>query len=510
LHVRSTAPCTNRSPPAAAPISVFGAMVGLRSVFVAAGVAGAAARAPTACSSADSVGVCGATSALSSPPSLLQRKSDLQQRGAHIALSDNAVGECCNAFSEWPHVDHDVTCDGCMALVETHPYGGRCDRYCESFGHVCVSAAEELDESCQVKYTARCNEPIVRTSDMLCKCRLPADQCPGVPGPIIAPPPPTWGLKRIEVRGRQLLVEGQPMHLKGMAWNPVRKGDRHPSGLDFPAFVDRDVELFAQAGVNAVRTYEAILDLDVLDKLWSRGIWVINGVYSFGGLAPSTVIDKINRVKHHPALLMWSVGNEWNYNGLYTGMPFWDSVGRLQEVAAIIKRHDQEHPVACVYGELGNLREADQHMPDVDVWGVNSYRGISFGDLFDAYGAISPKPLFLGEYGADAFNALVGHEDQGAQAKALGELTKEIVAHSSVRPGGVCIGGFVFELADEWWKDDEGSAWTHDIGGTAPGAGPYPDMVFNEEWWGLVDIDRRPRLALDALREVGIPIAAIK
>jgi len=143
-------------------------------------------------------------------------------------------------------------------------------------------------------------------------------------------------------------------------------------------------------------------------------------------------------------------------------------------------------------------------MPSVDVRGLNVCRGISFGILFDSYTATSSKPFFLGEYGADAFIAKNWPEDQESQAVATKALTQEIVDHSSVK-GGVCLGGFVFELADEWWKDDSGSAWEHDKGGHAPGSGPYPDMLFNDEWWGLVDIDHNPLRALFALGEVAIP-----
>ena len=93
-----------------------------------------------------------------------------------------------------------------MALVLTAPYGGRCDRYCESFGHVCVGAAEEKDDNCEVAYTKPCNEAIPDTSDMLCKCVKPnaPPSCP-VPPPTTATtttgqPTPTPG-RRIQVVG---------------------------------------------------------------------------------------------------------------------------------------------------------------------------------------------------------------------------------------------------------------------------------------------------------------------
>jgi len=85
-------------------------------------------------------------------------------------------------------VDDGVTCDSCAALVLTAPYGGKCDTYCRSFGQVCVAAAEEVDDNCEVKYTAPCGAEVQGTSDMLCKCQTPASadfalSGRGVPGP---------------------------------------------------------------------------------------------------------------------------------------------------------------------------------------------------------------------------------------------------------------------------------------------------------------------------------------
>merc|ERR1719343_1763055 len=100
--------------------------------------------------------------------------------------------------------------------------------------------------------------------------------------------------------------------------------------------------------------------------------------------------------------------------------------------------------------------ETIQALPGVDLWGINKYSGLTFGNLFPAWASLSQKPMFLGEFGADAYNAKTRQVDEASQAKATSLLTQQIVEASAVR-GGVCVGGLIFELSDEWWKDGQGN-----------------------------------------------------
>ncbi len=303
------------------------------------------------------------------------------------------------------------------------------------------------------------------------------------------------------VDGRRLVVDGVAIQLRGVCWNPVPLGGTHPESLDFPGFAATDIPLMRAAGVNVVRTYEPILDLEVLDALHEAGIKVLMTVYAYGGNDPSSAVSTVNAVKDHPAVFMWLVGNEWNYNGLYVDLSFEESLSRVAEAAQLVKAADPGHLVATVYGELP-ASATIASLSAIDVWGINSYRGISFGDLFSSWESLSGLPMFIAEYGADAYDAREGGaENLSAQAEATAALAGELETNAA-RSGGVASGGTIFEWADEWWKDGAGDPSVHDVGGIAPGGGPYPDATFNEEWWGLLTLDRQPRPAYDELRAV--------
>jgi len=324
----------------------------------------------------------------------------------------------------------------------------------------------------------------------------------------------------VMIEGRKLLVNGVPLFLKGVNWNPIAVGRTHPEDLDYLRYVVQDGDLMREAGINAVRTYECICDLEVLDALYERGIFVLNTIFANAAEPLSDVAPKVNAVKDHPAVLMWVVGNEWNYNGCYENLTHSECLDYIEKAARIAKSLDSKHPVASIYGRLPQP-ETLEKLAVIDVWGINYYNGLHFeaelkdvywktelngtGSLFKEWAKLSDLPMFIGEYGADAWDTRYDRVDYDSQALAVQTLTEELNNNTSL-DGGVAIGGFIFELADEWWKDWTGTPYTQESTGFDWGGGPYPDFRFNEEWWGLVDVERRRRKAYYAYKDIPRPV----
>ena len=293
------------------------------------------------------------------------------------------------------------------------------------------------------------------------------------------------------------MVDNKIFYMKGVNWNPVPKGRSHPPrDEDFLKYAKIDAPLMKEAGINIIRTYSSVTSKEVLQIFVDHGIRVINPINPLKSYHEIKHI--VESLKEHDGIFMWSLGNEWNYNNCYSNIGFDSCAQKVRDASNTIRSLDSYHPITTIYGEMPKEWLIDS-MPNVDAWGLNVYSGKSFGDRFDRWSSLSNKPMYFGEYGADAYNTKIHREDEDSQAKATTELIEEIKKHST-RNGGPCFGGIIFEWADEWWKAS-GSNWVQDAGGVAPGGGPYPDYTFNEEYWGLVTIDRKPRKAYYAFKE---------
>jgi hypothetical protein len=129
---------------------------------------------------------------------------------------------------------------------------------------------------------------------------------------------------------------------------------------------------------------------------------------------------------------------------------------------------------------------------NIDLWGMNVYRWDNPETIYKEWQVISNKPMYLSEAGADSFmstakNGYEQGENQQAQADANANILDDVFANTNIGSGVT-----LFSFLDGWWK--AGNPNQQDIGGIAPNSTGVPyDGVTNEEYWGIVDIERNKK-----------------
>lgn len=333
--------------------------------------------------------------------------------------------------------------------------------------------------------------------------------------------------------GWKLMVNDEGLFINGMNWDysPIGSTYTYDFWAKSPEFIkkalDYEMQLLKDIGVNAIRVYTGI------PQKWITYIYENYGIYtmlnhSFGryGLsidgqwsantdyADQKVRDLLIRevkqlaedYKNTPGLLLYLLGNENNYGLFWEGaetenIPVEGSGSDMRaramyqlfnEAVLAIKAIDGNHPVAICNGDLQFLEIIADEVPDADIFGTNVYRGISFTDLFDRVKQVYGKPVLLTEFGSDAFNALTGQEDEGAQAYYVWGNWKEIYANAAgMQKAGNVIGGFTFQFSDGWWKYDQNKNLdVHDDHASWSNGGYRFDYKegrnnMNEEWFGV-------------------------
>jgi hypothetical protein len=160
------------------------------------------------------------------------------------------------------------------------------------------------------------------------------------------------------------------------------------------------------------------------------------------------------------------------------------------------------HPVATAHGELPDSL-ALASCPALEIWGMNVYRGDKPATIFYEWAEISGKPMYLSEAGADSYMTIAqdGYEqgvNEKAQADAVSNILVEVFANQEI-----CSGVALFAFMDELWK--AGNNDSYDSGGWAPNSFGVPyDGAPNEEYWGILDIDRNKKEAFNVVKEIYI------
>jgi hypothetical protein len=304
----------------------------------------------------------------------------------------------------------------------------------------------------------------------------------------------------IMISGRKLMVNDNPYLIKGICYKPVPKGS---DKADFST-ISRDIELMVEAGINTIRVYSPIKEKVVLDEIHRAGLKIIIGFgYNQGGyydILSGSFIDYVNTYKTHPAILLWELGNEYNYHPEWFEGNIENWYKAMNNAAALIHDTDPTHPVTTAHGELPDSL-ALAMCPHVDIWGMNVYRWDNPGTLFDEWEAISNKPMYLSEAGADSYMTIsVDGYEQGDNEQVQADANRNILTAIFDRTD-ICSGVTLFAFSDEWWK--AGNNDTQEPGGWAPKSSGVPyDGTANEEYWGIVDINRNKKMTYEVVRQI--------
>lgn len=243
------------------------------------------------------------------------------------------------------------------------------------------------------------------------------------------------GFRKVEVKGRQLLVNGQPVYIKGVnrcEWDP------YLGRYQTPASMEKDITMMKQSNINAVRASHYPNDeywyklcdqygLYVVDEanIETHGMQFHANSYQEISKNPEwqqAMLDRsvrmVERDKNHPSIIIWSLGNESGDGSNFEHNYHW------------IKKKDDTRPVQ--YQEAWYAAHTDLVVP--------MYKDVRFIEDFARKN--DDRPLILCEYAHAMGNSVGNLQDYWDVMEAYPNLQ----------------GGFIWDWVDQAFakKNKEG------------------------------------------------------
>jgi beta-galactosidase len=308
------------------------------------------------------------------------------------------------------------------------------------------------------------------------------------PAGVVVESTATWiGFRRVEVKDRQLLINGQAVLIKGV--NRHDHSDTEGKVVS-EELMRQDLEVMKAFNVNAVRSAHYPNDPKFYDLCDEYGFYVVDEANIESHDFHNQICqDKrylnafmergmrmVMRDKNHPSIIMWSLGNESGYGPNHDAMAGWirhyDSSRVLHYEGAISR--GQSHS------------NWDQGRMATDI--INPMYS-SVKDLVDWVETVKdPRPVIPCEY-----SHAMGNSNGG-----LREYFEAFEKYEGLQ------GGFIWEWIDHGLKETSASGenyWAYggDYGDTPNDANFIAD--------GLVWPDRRPHPALFEFKKLAQPVA---
>lgn len=276
--------------------------------------------------------------------------------------------------------------------------------------------------------------------------------------------PQKVGFRHIEIKNGQLLVNGQPVLIKG-----VNRHELDPDG-GYVVSMERmleDIRIMKQLNINAVRTCHYPDDPRWYDLCDKYGIYVTAeaNIESHGmGYGKETLAKRedfalahierneanVRTLLNHPSIIVWSLGNEAGY-----GENFERAYDRVKEI-------DPHRPVQ--YEQAGQQGKTDIFCPMYyDYKRCEQYAG---GD--------NPRPLIQCEYAHAMGNSMGGF-------KEYWELVRKYPKYQ---------GGYIWDFVDQGLRD-KSPVTGKEIFTYGGDYGRYPASDYNFNCNGIIAPDRR-------------------
>ena len=295
------------------------------------------------------------------------------------------------------------------------------------------------------------------------------------------------GFRKLEIRDGRFLVNGQPVRLRGV--------NRHETDPDTGHAISearmlQDITLMKQANINAVRTCHYPDDPRWLDLCDRFGLYVVDeanicthGTRGFLANDPrwtGAFLDRASRMaerdKNHPAVIIWSMGNESGYGPNFAAVSGWlhefdptrfvhyegaqgelkdpptvDIIGRFYprlSTQAYIKPEDPWNQRWEKFLEIAERTNDDRPVLATE---YAHAMGNALGNLQDYWSEIYSNPRMLGGFIWEwCDQGLHKRLPDGSSFTALGGDFGDVPNH-----GGFCIKGLVSaerEIYPKYWE----------------------------------------------------------
>lgn len=227
------------------------------------------------------------------------------------------------------------------------------------------------------------------------------------------------GFRSVEIKDSMLLVNGQPVKLKG-----VNRNEFHPE-LGFVMTMEsmvQDIKLMKQHNINAVRTAHYPNDTRWLELCDQYGLYVIDeadlethGMHFIGNEGHlsqdpaweqaylNRVIRMVERDKNYPSIIIWSLGNESGFGRNHDRMAEWTRGFDPTRPIHYERAYDAElvDIVSAMYPSLESVIKEGQNTAETRPYLMCEYghaMGNSVGNLKEYWEAIYEYPRLLGGF----------------------------------------------------------------------------------------------------------------